>query len=92
MSDPMTVEQAEKFLRQQFLDDTFLQFIRALDEAGWLLGDVTNDLSPIIYLLEKPWKWTSEFLRWDAAGRPMDDSEPGWEQFAHEPIEGEGGG
>jgi hypothetical protein len=74
-------DEAGRILQGFAPPDEFLQFIRALDEADALEGDVTNDLSTVIYLLEKPWKYAGEFVAWNEAGRPMDDSESGWSRF-----------
>jgi hypothetical protein len=75
------VEQAERFLRTQAPGDEFLQFIRALVETGALREGGWERYSAFVYFLEKPWKWAGEYAAWVEAGRPMDDSEPGWEQF-----------
>jgi len=67
---------AGHILQRHAPEDEFLQFIRALVAAGWL-----TEMDEVVYFLEKPWKYAGEFFAWDAAGRPMDDSEPGWSKF-----------
>jgi hypothetical protein len=76
-----TLVEAERLLTNNAPADEFLQFVRALVEADALTTDVRGDFSEVVYFLEKPWKWATEFVAWDEAGRPMDDSMPGWEAF-----------
>lgn len=77
----MDSEQAGRILQAHAPADEFLQFIRALVEGDLLETDVRGDMGEFVYFLEKPWKWADAFVAWDAAGRPLDASEAGWEQF-----------
>lgn len=56
--------------------DEFVQFIRALVEAGKL-----PDTGALLAFLEKPWHWATEFAAWDTNGRPLDHSEAGWDAW-----------
>ena len=79
----INADEAGRFLRGFAPPDEFLQFIRALNEAGMLESAEGRDpRAELIYMLEKPWKWADEYVAWYAAGRPMDASESGWWQFA----------
>lgn len=77
MSYDITPKQAEKFLQANAINGELLEFVRALDMA--LAFVRTGEL---LYFLEKPWKWTDEFVAWDAAGRPTSHSDEGWGAFA----------
>lgn len=50
-------------LAEQAPGDDFLRFVRALIERD---GDTLD----VAYLLEKPWKWTSDYIAWTDAGEP----------------------
>lgn len=76
-------DEAETYLRQHAIGDHMLMFARALAEADSFAGKIEN----FLYFLEKPWKWAWEFGVWDQKGRPLDDSEPGWQAFL-EAVEG----
>ena len=77
----ITWDEAGQLLQRHAPADEFLQFIRALVEADLLETDVRGDFGEFIYFLEKPWKWAGAFVAWDTAGRPLDDSEQGWQAF-----------
>ena len=71
----MDAEAAGLILARYAPPDFFLQFIRALVEADAI------DTGEFVYFLEKPWKWADAFAAWDAFGRPLDHSMPGWDSF-----------
>lgn len=77
----ITEDKAREVLATQAPSDEFLQFARAMIDAGKFAAAETNELREFTYFLEKPWKWAAEFAAWDAAGRPQDGSEQGWEAF-----------
>jgi hypothetical protein len=57
-------------------------FAKALHEAGGFQGETAaDDAGNVLYFFEKPHKWADEFAVWQTNGRPLDDSEPGWETF-----------
>lgn len=73
---PDQIQQAEDQLRLRSINDELLAFARALDSAGQF-----QKVSEVIYFLEKPWKWAPEWAVWTTVGKPMDESEAGWEAF-----------
>ncbi len=40
----------------------------------------------LLCLFEKPWKWADAFETWEQNGKPMDFTDPGWEEFAAEAM------
>lgn len=71
-----TTEEARQLLAKQGMGEDQFAFLRALVEAGQL-----TTTPGILGFLEKPWHWGDEFLAWEQAGRPLDHSAPGWDEF-----------
>lgn len=62
--------------------DNIAAFAKALHEADGFTGaSHEQDVQNLLYFLEKPHKWEPEYAIWLANGRPMDDSEDGWDAF-----------
>lgn len=74
-----TREQAATLLAKQGMGDEEEAFLRALIEAGLLIG-----LENVLRFIEKPWHWDQEFVIWDRWGRPLDNSMDGWDDFYRE--------
>ena len=53
-----------------------LKFACALSDAQGL-----RDLADMLLFFEKPWNWHAEYAAWEAAGKPTDNSNDGWEAF-----------
>jgi hypothetical protein len=56
-----------------------LEFGHVLVDTGEL--DTADET---LYYFEKPHKWQTVRDAWEAAGRPRDSSDTGWDAFLHE--------
>lgn len=79
----MNIEEARRELAALQPGARLLEFLAALESAGEVR--LTSEISSFF---EKPYNYAREYVAWMDAGRPMDYSEDGWDEFLNKLNEG----